>query len=58
MTLLPDGSVMAWPKPSEPRITTSKRKAEVGTSPPRALMTDQHTIVTAIALVRFQRSAR
>ena len=49
---------MAWPKPSEPRTTTSSTKAEVGTSPPRAEMTDQATIVTAMALVRFQRSAR
>ena len=49
---------MAWPKPSVPRISTSSKKADVGTRPPTALMTDQATIVTAIALVRFQRSAR
>ncbi len=58
MTLLPDGSVMAWPNPSEPRMRTSRRKADVGTRPPIALMSDQATIVTAMALVRFQRSAR
>ena len=58
MTLLPEGSVMAWPKPSVPRMITSSTKAEVGTRPPTALMTDQATIVTAMALVRFQRSAR
>ncbi len=39
-------------------MTTSSTKADVGTSPPIALMTDQATIVTAMAFVRFQRSAR
>ena len=49
---------MAWPKPREPRITTSSTKAEVGTNPPTAEMIDHKTIVAAMALVRFQRSAR
>jgi hypothetical protein len=39
-------------------MNTSKPKAAVGTGPPRALMIDQATIVTAMARVRFQRSAR
>jgi len=58
MTLLPDGSVMAWPKPSEARMTTSRPKAAVGTRPPMALMRDHNAMVTAMARVRFQRSAR
>ena len=58
MTLLPDGSVTACPKPSEARITTSRPKAAVGTRPPIALMSDHSAMVTAMALVRFQRSAR
>jgi hypothetical protein len=58
MTLLPDGSVKAWPKPSEPRMSTSRKKRSVGTKPPMALTIDQATMVTAIDLVRFQRSAR
>ena len=58
MTLLPEGSVMACPKPSEPLITTSNTKADVGTNPPSALISDHKTMVAAMALVRFQRSAR
>ena len=58
MTLLPEGSVIAWPKPSVERTTTSRPKAAVGTSPPSALMIDQSTMVAAMARVRFQRSAR
>ena len=58
MTLLPDGSVTAWPKPSEALITTRTPNAAVGTRPPSALMIDHATMVTAMARVRFQRSAR
>ena len=57
MTLLPEGSVIACPKPSEARMTTRRPKAAVGTRPPNALMTDHSTIVAAMARVRFQRSA-
>ena len=49
---------MAWPKPGVPRMITSSTKADVGTSLPTALMTDQATMVTAMAFVRFQRSAK